>query len=465
MLAHAGLHTITPEAAVTVAIDIGGRAPSHEEVPLEPMEFVLISVSVALAVSVAMLLRARQAGPPPALPRAQDGTASGAGAAGTELTSPSAGALTVTRDISAWFATNDVPSLSQDDLVIVANPDEPTTLIVFGDSVTAGSLGEIVGRVPDQLVRHALGTNALGQMGIQMGVSAGALVRLTPESATMLNQLGWTTDASGAAMGVLRGSGGQFQHVIRFSPATGLQAMLSITGLASALAMQAQLSAIQDSLADLRDDVRRVDRRLTIEASAESAATRGLLEEVYRAASTSGILTDTMWSELAPISWIVRKHEEYADLTLKLLKDELAAQGDVGSKKKWLKEHGPELTQAHDRMEEQSRVSAQMGALRLWRLMLTEDPSLPFYLEDLRASIPARAEAVRQIVREVDDVLELAGQTNRWDRLISPFDSRDVARRSQEARAKFVAARERGLLGDSARSVEINRMLEDAAQR
>jgi hypothetical protein len=63
-----------------------------------------------------------------------------------------------------------------------------------------------------------------------MGERSGLLVRLTPESARLLKQLPKTVDAQGAFLGVIRGAGGKFQHVIRFKPAAGLQALSGITG-------------------------------------------------------------------------------------------------------------------------------------------------------------------------------------------------------------------------------------------
>lgn len=341
--------------------------------------------------------------------------------------------------------------LAPDDLIVASVPDEPAYAIVRGSPERAKALGVVVGDVPRQLLRVAVPVHGVVSAGVAVGEHAGKLVRLTAESAAMLRELGGTKDAGGAILGVLQGSSGKFAHVIRFKPASGLVAISGVTGALAAIAMQSQLAAIERQLADVTLDVRRIEKTLELEAQAEVAALKSLFRETYSAANGAGELTEAMWDQVAPLGYLVRKHEEYADRRLSMLVDELEAQNGIKEKRRWLDQHGLRLRQAFEVVQSQGRVSVQYAALRLWRLVLLDDPSTRYYVNQLREMAPTRAAIVSRMGRAVDAALDESGRAanSRWW-WINPWDAIALGRLSTDLRTAL--AQVQSPAGDSGTS-------------
>lgn len=240
-----------------------------------------------------------------------------------------------------------------------------------------------------------------------------------------MKELNVIKDASGAVMGVLRDGDAKFRHVVRFHPQRGLQAAAGIGNALSAVAMQAQLAAIERAIAEVSDQVRSIAGKLDDRFQSELAAAESLLLETYRAARYSGFLTKIMWSQIAGLALLVRQHQEYADRQLRRLTEELAAKRSVKDRRSWLKSKRTEIREALHSVERASRMSVQFGSLRLWHLAVADDPALAFYKEELAESIPSRELAVRELHAELLKTLEHR-KPGRWTSFHSPLDSRRV---------------------------------------
>lgn len=342
-----------------------------------------------------------------------------------------------TSDVTAMLELELDREFEPGDLLVAAVPDDPTLAIAIGDLESASRFGIVVGPLPRQLAHMAIGIDAAVKLGIEAGQRAGMLVRLTPDSTAKLRAFGALKDSSGAAFGVLKGSDGRFVHIVRFTRASGLQALGGVTGLMSTLAMQAQLAAIEHKLAELSENVQQIQVILKIEVDSEVAAVEGLLIEVYGAATTSGTLTGSMWSQIAPLVWIVRKHEEFADRRLQMLRRQLREQEDAVERRRWLEQHGTDLIEALVATQRQARIAAQLSALRLWHLTVVGDPSLPYYLSDLRRLSPKRQERLHQHALEMDRVLEQMATLTKWDRWLSPWASGAVVKHVSDIRTSL----------------------------
>ena len=226
-------------------------------------------------------------------------------------------------------------------------------------------------------------------------------------------------------MAVFRDGDARFRHVAKFKPQRGLQAAAGVTNALSAVAMQAQLAAIERAIADVADLVKSVAGKLDDRFYAELAATEGLLRETYRAATASGYLSDLMWDQIAPLALLVRQNQEYADHQLRRLVHELQGKKSVKDRRSWLKSKRGEVQEALESVERASRMSAQFGSLRLWRLSVANDVALPFYSKVLRDQLPAREEAVLSLHAALLHTLE-GKQPGSWTSFHSPFDSRRV---------------------------------------
>src|SRR5450631_3970770 len=89
-------------------------------------------------------------------------------------------------------------------------------------------------------------------------------------------------DAGGGAVyGVLRDGGGHFRHVVKFKPATTAEVAGSAANIIGAVAMQAQLAAIEKAIAEVAESVRGVQQTLDIYSAAKRGAISAVLEEAY----------------------------------------------------------------------------------------------------------------------------------------------------------------------------------------
>ena len=349
------------------------------------------------------------------------------------------------------ISPRDLRGISRGDMLAVLNPSNPDgEVLLFGDGMDVSQFGEEIGPIPGQLAAVAVGSNALVQAGIALGEQSGTLVRLTPESARLFKQLQKTVDAQGAFLGVLRGAGGKFEHVIRFNPAMGLQALSGITGALSAIAMQAQLAAIERALASLADDVRVVQQMLDNQTSSSLAGVREVLEEVYESVRATGAFSQIAWDQVAPLAGPVFANRDLANRRLRDLITELGTKKSTSDRRAWLKKNSRRLFLALSESEDAERSVIQYAGLRLWRLTAIQDSTLPYYQLDLEKKLRDREWRRGSSQVSMREALEAAGETHWFDWLHSPIDSRAV----EKGVASLIAGlQETGLL--TAQDVQI----------
>ena len=310
------------------------------------------------------------------------------------------------------------------DVLAILNPSDAGQAMIFGDPDVAAKYGEVVGPIPGQLAALVVGSNALIQAGISMGEQSGMLVRLTADSTRLFRQLEKTVDGSGAIMGVLRDAGGQFKHVIRFRPAIGLQALSGVTGALSAIAMQAQLAAIEREIRALAEDVHRVQVSLDIHATSRRVGVAEVLREVYEGSTSCGVLTQSAWDQIAPIASDVYRNSDFTKRELRAMLDELASKKSTGDRRGWLEKNQGRLIHKWIEAEQAEQAVLQYARLRLWWLATTADPALTHFVDDLSVKIVARQHRKGELAKAVREGLNRAGRTNRFDSIHSPFDTR-----------------------------------------
>lgn len=337
-------------------------------------------------------------------------------------------ALRLRPDLLPQAFGNGARDIREGDVLTMLNPSDASQVMIFGSPDVAAKYGEVVGPIPSQLAAMAVGSNALVQAGIALGEQSGMLVRLTKDSTRLFGQLQKTVDGSGAVMGVLRGAGGQFRHVIRFQPAIGLQALSGVTGALSAIAMQAQLAAIERAIAALAEDVHRVQVTLDIHATSRIAGVSEVLRDVYEAATSAGVFTQAAWDQIAPIASDVYRNRDFTERELRAILNELAAKKSTGDRRGWLKKNQDRLIQKMIEAEHAEQAVLQYAGLRLWWLTTTADPALSHFVADLSNRIKGRQARREEMAKDIRARLDRAGQTIWFDWVHSPLDTKAVER-------------------------------------
>lgn len=324
--------------------------------------------------------------------------------------------------------------VSTGDALVVVDPRDSGAALVFGSSEIAHQLGEVVGAVPGELAKAAVGGNALLQAGVVAGEQSGLLVRLTKESTKAMRELKKIDAGDGAVMGVLRGDAGKFKHIVRFKPAGLVQNAANAGNVISAVAMQAQLAAIERAIADVAEDVREIQATLDITAMSKQDAVSRVLHEAYAVARDTGELSQAAWDQIAPMRLSVEEKLAYAERNLDHLLSNLERQDGTGDRVHWLEKNKGRLRTALWLVYESERTEMQFHALRLWWAASTADQSLPAYQENLGVLVEQLDQ--RRIARSkrVKRALKDAGETWWFDHMHSPIDSHRVSRRAAALR-------------------------------
>ncbi len=203
--------------------------------------------------------------------------------------------------------------------------------VVLGEPETIRRLGLSEFTVPEPMMAavRALATAAPGLAALAANM-AGDVVRLTPQSLALLRQHGGLIGRDGAMLGVVQAADGKFAGVLAFQaigPIAHLAPALPV--LLSAMAVQAQLIAIDRKLDDLQIDVDTIIRDGHIEVLAEARAALNILEDVHGDVIASGRLTDANWDRVVQVELTVRKLHDQASAHLRDL-DHILADADGG---------------------------------------------------------------------------------------------------------------------------------------
>lgn len=327
--------------------------------------------------------------------------------------------------------------------LVIEDPNDPRHLIVIGGEGAASRFGEVVGVIPGQMAGMLVGADALVKAGIGVGEQSGTLVRVYADSAKALREGRKIYDASGRMLSVVQDANGKFSHVLRIAPATGMQALTAGTGVLSAVAMQAQLASIEKKIQEVLDCVR--DLQATIDRH-EQAQLDGLdrtLNDIYRGARASGVLTQSAWDQLAPLRKFIDEHHVSAELKVKALIDELERRKTTGDRRAWFKNSGPKLEKSLAQLAQAERALIQFESLRVWWLALTDDAAAGHYADQLQGRLTARRQTRSALESQTFAALEAARETWAWDFVHSLWDSSKVEPQAVRLRDKL---RDQGLL-------------------
>ena len=404
---------------------------------MSPMEIgLLLAVMILAAVIVVLLFRRRgDASSDRSLSVGIDGEVS---AMRQRLALPASGTPVFAAELASVDVVPGQP-------IIVADPMNQNQVIVLGGDEAAAAVGEVIGPIPGQMAGMLVGADAMVKAGIAVSEQSGVLVRVAGDSAKALREGRKVYDSSGKLLAVVQDANGKFIHVLRIQPLKGVQALSAGTGALSAIAMQAQMAAIEKKLQEVLDGVRDLQASIDRHEQAQLDGMDRTLNDIYQGARTSGVLTQAAWDQLAPLRKFIDEHHANAELKVKALVDDLAKQKSTGDRRGWFRTYGPKLEKALAQLAQAERSLIQFEALRTWWLALTDDAAAGHYAEQLRARLDERRRARGAIEEATLQALESARDTWVWDFVHSPWDSSKVETQAVQLRNRLNAE---GLLGN-----------------
>lgn len=236
---------------------------------------------------------------------------------------------------------------------VVLTSAGPDTAIVFGTQADIASIGRPIQELPQKLVQAtAIGAGLVE--GLVTGAElSGCLVRLTADSVAALKAFGPMTDGTGAVLGVVRNSGGQFAKVLSFTSIDGLAVAAGLAPAIGAIALQLQLQQIGKQLDRIQAGVTELLQANRVELTAAVEADRAILMSSFQLLLDTGTVGDTEWSKIAALTPTVAKHlGQTKEHVLELLQELAAIRhgGDADGRER----------SGHDRMRDLEKLLASI---------------------------------------------------------------------------------------------------------
>jgi len=322
--------------------------------------------------------------------------------------------------------------------ILVAGTETPGEFLLFGPKAEIAKQGvEILGQIPERTQRVALGSEALSKLATNFGEQQGVLVRLTKDSSQALRTLEPLQGPGSSSLAVLRDGTGKIRHIVQFSPATGLQALTSATGLISAVAMQAQLAAIENVIREVEKDVLRLDKAWTIHNQADLEAIQYVLAQQYALLQETGELSETMWLSVASLERDIVKHHRFAYRFAMSLVDELRDLSGPTEKNKWLEKNKRRIFETYTHLRVSEKLSDLYAVLLLQRLLETKDPNIRQYQKLIANRQVQQLEDRDRIDRELTNLPGKVATQSTFTKVVHPFSSREAARRAKSLQTEF----------------------------
>lgn len=307
--------------------------------------------------------------------------------------------------------------------VMLLTTDRPGEVVAFGSPSQLDALGSTLATLPDQLARHAVTTRALVDGARAMGESSGRLVLVDPTTAAAMRAGTLVRDGGGKLLAIGRDANGRFASVARIQQVGGAVASVTaLTNAASAMALQAQLNRIEESLEAMAEKLDDIRREQAILADADRTSTEQLLARTYAAARSAGVLTTANWQV---VSSLAKPILAAVDADRQRLRDAVGkldalSRDKVKARTRQITDAVNEVRAAHHAYVRSCRSWVQYSTLHLWHLTVTDDPTLPQYEDQLRSFIED-SRSLRETGLQALAALDVAAE---FRRLLHPIARR-----------------------------------------
>jgi hypothetical protein len=185
---------------------------------------------------------------------------------------------------------------------------------------------------------------AAAQAGSEIAAKSGRRVKLTKESAQLVNKYGLRTSSkTGFSTGVLKGNSGQIKGFVEFAkgPGTLLTSpaiLAGAAGIMAQLAMQQAMDEITGYLATIDEKVDDVLRAQTDAVLADMIGVDLVIEEAMTIREHVGRVSEVTWSKVQATSMAIARTQAYALRQLDALAVKVEHMAKIGDLAKTSKE-------------------------------------------------------------------------------------------------------------------------------
>ncbi|WP_210481531.1 hypothetical protein [Naasia sp. SYSU D00948] len=348
-------------------------------------------------------------------------------------------------------------------------------LAVIGDSSTIERFLTSEGLSSKDLgldrLNGSIGTAAAAiRVGSEISANSGRWVKLTKESAQLIDKYGlMTSSKTGLSMGVVQAKGGQIKGIVQFVSAPGSlltnpAVLSSAAGIMSQVALQQAMDEITDYLATIDgkvDDVLRAQKDAVL---ADMIGVDIVIAEGMTIREQRGRVPEVTWSKVQATALTVARTQGYALRQVDALAEKMERESDLG-------ELARESSEAASKVEEWLAVLARcfqlqdaIAVLELDRVLDAAASELDEHRLALRA---ARQNRLHLIARSTENLLgrvnAVAAKANKRV-LLHPGKARSAVNSANRVASALM--RFHGWLGIESEheSLQAKRWLEAAAE-
>lgn len=309
---------------------------------------------------------------------------------------------------------------------------------------------------------------AATQVGSEIAANSGRWVKLTKESARLVEKHGLRQNSKGLSTGVVKGSGkGQIGGFVEFAKAPGAllknpAALSGAAGLMAQLAMKQAMDEVTEYLATIDeklDDVLRAHKNAVL---ADLIGVHLVIEEAMTIREHGRRVNEITWSKAQATSSTIARSQAYALLQLDSLAEKLERKTKMG-------DLAEASTEAEAQVREWLAVLARCFQLQDATSLLELDRVLeaaPGDLDDHRLGLrAARQNRLELISRSTDgllDRIEAAAGLANAKVLLHPAASRSIVESSNHVSGAIVEFQGRLGIRGVRDSVEARRWLDAA---
>lgn len=329
-------------------------------------------------------------------------------------------------------------------------------LVSDGDGLAVIGSPTVVERflVSERLPSKDLGLQRLGpalgkaagvaQAGADVAATSGRWVKLTKESAQLVNKYGLRESSkSGLSTGVVRGNHGQVRGFVEFAKGTGSlrvsPALLSgAAGIMAQLAMQQTMEQITDFLAAIDE---KVDDVLLAQKDAALADMIGVdltVEEAMTIREQVGRVSEVTWSKVQSTSVTIARTQAYAVRQLDGLAEKVQRETRIGDLAKASREAEAKAQEWLAVLARCFRLQDATAVLELDRVLDVAPDELDRHRLGLRVARRNRMDLISGCTERLMLCMHAAAHTANTKVLMHPTTSRDVVHSSNHVETTVV---------------------------
>ena len=322
-----------------------------------------------------------------------------------------------------------------------------------------------------QRLGPVLGTGAgFAQAGSEIAASSGRWVKLTKESASLVQKHGLRESSkSGLTTGVIKGKSGQVKGFVEFAKTPGAAlsnpAVLSgAAGVMTQLAMQQTMDQITDYLATIDeklDDVLRAQKDAVL---SDMIGVDMVIDEAMTIREQVGRVSEVTWSKVQATTMTIARTQAYALRQLDALTEKVERENKIGDLADAAKEAEVKVREWLAVLARCFQLQEAIAVLELDRVLEASPAELDRHRLALCTARTKRLELIVRSTKQLMDRLDAAAGTANSKVLLHPTTSREVVQSSNHVAGAVIDLHEALGVEGGRGALEARRWSEAAAE-